>query len=176
MNYADAFHHLKPGFFQQDDIASTPEDEHYTELIMDLTKPLPVIFPPSVPENITFGRYSGDIARLRAAVNEVDEDWIQYFNEGDDFYCAFDGEKIVAFCTLSDMGSYNGLRIGSPGCVGTIPAYREQGIGLRLVHLATEELKKTGFHLSWVHYTYLDQWYMKLGYQPILRWNCKGIL
>lgn len=37
-------------------------------------------------------------------------------------------------------------------------------------------LKRDGFDLSWIHYTHLEKWYMKLGYEPVLHWNCKGFL
>ena len=92
------------------------------------------------------------------------------------FDFAFDGEMIVAFCSLTDMGRFHGLHIGGPGCVGTIPEFCGQGIGLEMVRLATETLRQDVFDLSWIHYTHLAHWYMKLGYQPVLQWNSNGIL
>ena len=74
------------------------------------------------------------------------------------------------------MGHFNGLNIGGPGCVGTIPEYRRRGIGLEMVRLATEILRNDGFDLSWIHYTHLEHWYMKLGYKPVLKWNSSSIL
>lgn len=176
MNYKDAFLRLNPGFFEQEHIRTLPENEVYSELILDLRCALPDIPLPPCPENIHFGRYQGSMAPLRQAVSLVDEEWVQYFNKEDACFCAFDGEKIVAFCSISAMGKVDGLSVSGPGCVGTIPAYRRQGIGLKLVQLATKEIKKDGYALSWIHYTYLPKWYMKLGYQPVLRWNCNGFL
>ena len=176
MIYTELFHNMHPGFFQKEYICNIPKEWIYAELVMDLRGELPKVPPLSYPTGITFGEYQGEIEALKEAVRRVDEDWVQYFNEGGRFFCAFDGESIVAFCDLSDMGRFQGLHIGGPGCVGTIPEYRKQGIGLELVRRATEIFKKEGYDLSWIHYTHLEKWYMKLGYRPVLHWNCKGIL
>lgn len=176
MNYAAIFNTLHPGFFQEESIRSMPKKWVFTELAMDLRGDCPHVIPPHLPSGITFGEYHGALEPLRDAVAQVDEDWVQYFTEKCQYYCAFDGERIVAFCILDDMGQVQGLHIGGPGCVGTIPAYRKQGIGLEMVRLATETLRREGFDLSWIHYTHLAPWYMKLGYQPVLRWNSGGIL
>lgn len=176
MNYTELFHSIHPGFFQEDNIRALPRDWIFSELVMDLRRDLPNAAPAHCPNGITFGEYHGELAALQNAVRLVDEDWVQYFQEGYRFYCAFDEEKIIAFCGLSDMGRFQGLHIGGPGCVGTIPEYRRQGIGLEMVRLATETLRQDGYDLSWIHYTHLAHWYRKLGYQPILRWNSDGIL
>ncbi len=176
MDYTELFHSLHPGFFREESIRAMPADRVFTELTLDLRGDPPEITPPDFPSGISFGEYHGDLAALRNAVRRVDEDWVQYFGEGDRFYCAFDGERIAAFCSLSDMGRFRGLRIGGPGCVGTVPEYRRRGIGLEMVRLATETLRRDGFDLSWIHYTHLENWYRKLGYRPVLRWNSGGIL
>lgn len=176
MNYTKLFNSMHPGFFQEEGIRAMPRDWVFTELVMDLRGDLPNTTPPHCPEGITFGEYHGELALLRDAVFQVDEDWVRYFNEGNRFYCAFDGERIISFCNLADMGRFQGLHIGGPGCVGTIPAFRRQGIGLKMVRLATETLRQDGFDLSWIHYTHLAHWYRKLGYQPVLKWNSGGIL
>ena len=59
---------------------------------------------------------------------------------------------------------------------GTIPAYRKQGIGLKMVQNATAILKEVGYDLSYIHYTAVGHWYARLGYQTILRWNSQGIV
>lgn len=59
--------------------------------------------------------------------------------------------------------------MGSVGCVGTIPKKRKLGIGLAMVAKATEELKNHGCDVSWIHFTYLDWWYGRLGYETYLR-------
>ncbi len=176
MNYTELFNSMHPGFFQEEGICTMPRDWVFTELVMDLRENLPCVTPSHCLNGITFGEYHGELAALRDAVHQVDEDWVQYFKEGNRFYCAFDGERIIAFCNLADMGQFQGLHIGGPGCVGTIPEFRRQGIGLEMVRLATETLRQDGFDLSWIHYTHLAHWYRKLGYQPVLRWNSGGIL
>lgn len=176
MNYTELFNSLHPGFFREENIRTMPEDWVFTELVMDLRGDLLNVTPPHSPNGIKFGEYHGELAPLRDAVCRVDEDWVQYFKEGDRFYCAFDGEKIVAFCGLDDMGRFEGLHIGGPGCVGTIPEYRKHGIGLEMVRLATEVLKRDGFDLLWIHYTHLEHWYAKLGYKAVLHWNSRGFL
>lgn len=182
MNYTELFNCLHPGFFQEESIRALPRDWVFTELVMDLRdiRQGPNEYNSrdlgSLPAGITFGEYHGELAALREAVSQVDEDWVQYFKEGDRFYCAFDGKRIISFCILADMGRFHGLHIGGPGCVGTIPEFRRQGIGLKMVRSATETLRQDGFDLSWIHYTHLAHWYVKLGYQPVLRWNSGGIL
>ena len=161
MDYTELFHLIHPGFFREESIRSMPKDWIFTELVMDLRQTSPAAPPPFSRKGITFGEYHGGLAALHAAVARVDEEWVQYFQEGDRYYCAYDGEAIVSFCCLSDMGCFHGLHIGGPGCVGTIPTYRKQGIGLEMVRLATETLKRDHFTLSWIHYTHLPDWYEK---------------
>lgn len=176
MKYEELFHSLYPGFFQEKGIAAMPRDWVFTELVMNLREEPSKGTQRCHPEGITFGEYHGELEALREAVRQVDEEWVRYFREGYRCYGAFDGERIVAFCHLGDLGTLQGLRIGGPGCVGTIPAYRRRGIGLEMVRLATEALRQEGFDLSWIHYTHLAHWYERLGYQPVLRWNSGGIL
>lgn len=174
MDYQAAFNDLYPGFFDNEGIRGLPEDEYSIEMVLPLDMPLPPA--PPCPEGIRFGWYRGDLALLHRAVAQVEEDWVRYFRPETRVLCAFAGEEPVAFCTVGDYGTSQGLRIGGPGCVGTVPEYRKQGVGLRLVWEATRILKERGFSLSWIHYTYLEEWYGKLGYQTVLKWNGKGFL
>ena len=176
MNYTELFNSLHPDFFLQESIRTMPGDWVFTELVMELCRDLPNVTLSHCPDGITFGEYHGELTTLRDAVHRVNEDWVQYFTEGCRYYCAFDGERIAAFCSLADMGIFQGVHIGGPGCVGTIPEYREKGIGSEMVRSATQMLRQDGFDLSWIHYTHLAHWYMKLGYKPVLQWNSNGIL
>lgn len=175
MNYAAAFHKLFPGFFDRDYIRELSPEETFTELTLDLRTWTPAA-PVPCPDGVTFGLYEGDVAALREAVALVDEDWVQYFGESDHTYCAFADGEVVAFCLLDDFGEAEGLRVNGPGCVGTVPAWRKQGIGLRLVQNATALLKEQGWDVSWIHYTHLADWYSRLGYTPVVRWNAHGIV
>ena len=129
MNYTEIFNALHPGFFNEKYISSLPPECEYTELVTDLREPPSGVQPVTFPPDITFGVYHGEITDLREAVREVDEGWLPYFTPNERFFCAYDGEKPVAFCILTDSGNIMGLHIGQPGCVGTIPAYRKKGIG-----------------------------------------------
>ena len=175
MDYTDIFHSLFPGFFEREYIRTIPSEDVFEEQILKLSD-----FTPEAslvcPENITFGIYEGDVSRLHAAIREVEEDWVRYFGAQDPVYCAFDGEKVVSFCILDEMGICQGLRIAGPGCVGTVPAYRKKGIGLKMVQNATAILKDRGYDISYIHYTQVGHWYARLGYRTVLRWSGRGIL
>ena len=174
-NYGDMFNHLHPGFFADEGISSLPVEEVFDEQVLDLHTWQSGI-PVACPGHITFGRYEGDLQTLHDAIALVDDDWTQWFHAGDEIFCAYDGDKVVSFCLLDAFGEYDGLRVGGPGCVGTIPAYRKLGIGLRMVQLATEELQKAGYDLSWIHYTHVGHWYARLGYETVVKWNSQGIV
>ena len=176
LNYADVFIHIQPDFFDQPHIRSLPPEHIFDEQVLALADYDPQALDIPVPEHITYGLFAGDFAALKAAVAEVNDSWVPFYNPGDRVFCAFDGEKVVSFCLLDDFGEYQGLKIGAPGCVGTIPAYRKQGIGLRMIQLATAIFKEEGYDLSWIHYTAVGHWYAKLGYRTVVKWNCEGVV
>ena len=173
---AALFDTVRPGFFQQERIRNLPPEQVYVEQVMDLKNFSADAVPLSWPKHITFGLYTGDMESLRAAAAQVNVRWAESFTAEDALYCAYDGEKIVSFCRLSDFGAYHNLRVGGPGCVGTLKEYRRQGIGLKLVQNATAILKEQGYDLGYIHYTAVGHWYARLGYETILKWNCNGIL
>ncbi len=175
MNYKRLFDSMHPGFFAEPEIKNMPGDRIFAELIMDLRKTGPKPAPCSCPDEIKFGVYNGGIEKIREAAAQVETDWVRFFCEGCRFFCAFDRDTIAAFCILEDWGMQDGLHIGGPGCVGTVPGYRKKGIGLEMVRLATDVLIKDGFNISWIHYTAVWPWYEKLGYQTVLKWNRSGI-
>ncbi len=131
------------------------------------TDPLPA------PDGVTFGLYSGDPAPLLAAVSEVEPGWAKYYDGREPAFCGFVGETVVSFCLLSDFGEREILgvksRVGGTGCVGTLPAYRRRGIGLKMVSLGTLILKERGFDYSYIHDTGVPDWYAKLGYKTIFK-------
>lgn len=126
-------------------------------------------------EQVSFGFYEGDIEDVRAAVGLVEDKWVQYFDTGSPAFCGCIGEKIVSFCLIEEKTdcilSVPGVRVGGIGCVGTVPEYRCRGIGLRMVDLATVCLQKKGFDKGYIHYTHIDKWYEKLGYQTFARFS-----
>ena len=126
----------------------------------------------TVPDGTEFCFYNGDIAAMRSAVAEVDDEWVQYFDEdGLFFVCMMNGE-IASFCIVGEDECCllsDGKRIGSIGCVGTVPKFRRNGMGLHMVALAAEHLKSIGCDRVFIHYTHIDKWYGKLGATTFLR-------
>ncbi|MBP5350299.1 MAG: hypothetical protein J6Z13_08125, partial [Clostridia bacterium] len=126
------------------------------------TDPLPAL------DGVTFGFYFGDPAPLLKAVNEVEPNWAKYYDGREPAFCGFIGDTVVSFCLLSDFGEreiFGGkAKFGGTGCVGTVPAYRRRGIGLKMVSLGTLILQERGFDYSYIHDTGVPDWYAKLGY------------
>ena len=176
VDYQDYFNQLFPGFFERDSIRSIPQDVVSEEMILDLHTYRAEAYPLTCPEHITFDWFNGNVKELQEAVREVEEDWVEYYENPDRAYCAFDGEKVVSFCLVHGFGEYKGLKVGGPGCVGTIPSYRRQGLGLKMVQNATLILQKEGYDISHIHYTGVGPWYAHMGYKGILRWNGKGFV
>ncbi|MCR4576516.1 MAG: GNAT family N-acetyltransferase [Clostridiales bacterium] len=176
MDYAKLFEAVSPGFFERESIRSMPEDDVCVEQVIWLRDWESGRVPLSCPENITFGIYTGPNAPLKEAVAKVDEDWVQYFGPGRRTFCAFDGDKIVSFCNVDKMCEFEGARVAGPGCVGTVPEYRKRGIGLKMVEKATQLLKDEGYDISFIHYTHLENWYARLGYETVVRCNGRGVI
>ena len=176
----ELFQSLHPGFFEQDGIRSMPEEYVFDEMVLPLAEFDARKYEKQFGTNITFGFYDGGLNDLKAAVKEVDEDWPQYFGETTRVYCGRIDGKIASFCTVDDLGLHHAggqvIKVGGPGCVGTLPEYRDKGIGLTMVKQVTQILKDEGYDYSYVHYTYVADWYKKLGYETVLRWNRNGIL
>ncbi len=127
------------------------------------------------PHGTALGFYDGDRSALIRAVSEVDPEWVQYFGENESVFCGTVNGELAAFCIIGDdevcLLSDGNSRVGSIGCVGTVPKFRRNGIGLRMVELATEYLKNNGCNKSFIHYTHLEKWYGRLGYKTFLRFS-----
>lgn len=176
LDYADLLFTFYPGFFEQEAIRTINPEKVYAEQILDLSSFRRESLPLTCPSQITFGMYSGDWNVLLAAVEAVQPKWLSFFKPGEQVYCALDGDNIASFCLLRHFGTYQHLLIGGPGCVGTVPSYRKQGIGLKMIQNVTALLKEQGYNASYIHYTGVGHWYAKLGYETVLRWNNQGIL
>ena len=176
MDYIKLFNTIHKDFFNREYIKKLRVEEINTELVLDLHNDFKDTQYSPYPSNIKFSEFKGNINLIKEAVRKVEKDWVQYFNKDELMFCGFDGDKIVSFCKITDQGIIDGLHVGDPGCVGTIPEYRKQGIGLELVRLATKLLKDDGFDISWIHGTPVPNWYTKLGYKPVLRWNKNGFI
>ena len=179
-DFVKLFELMHPGFFDKPYIRELPDSETFDEMILPLAVFDGHIYVKTLDSSITFGFFSGETDELKKAVAQVDEGWVPLFGSGDRVYCGFIDGSIASFCLIDDMGEYSidgsRIKVGGPGCVGTLPAYRNKGIALTMVKQATAILKGEGFDLSWIHYTGVAPWYEKLGYKTVLRWNKNGIV
>ena len=178
--YVRIFRQTHPGFFEGHEPDRLADDRIYEEMFLRLAEFSGDTLCIPLPDGVTFGYYQGDRDRLIEAVREVDADWPQWFRADSPVYCGFLRGELASFCLVEDMGTVTidgvPLRIGGPGCVGTRPSFRRQGIGLAMVQRVTGILKSRGFDYSYIHYTGVARWYARLGYRTCLRWNRKGIL
>jgi len=106
-------------------------------------------------------------------------DWHGYFNE--DIKRNGYGNVLIARRKHEILGSvllsqapecpgghwrdFLGPKLGALGILGVSPDHREQGIGLALAACATEALRDRGATKCFVHWTWLREWYGKLGYE-----------
>jgi len=58
-----------------------------------------------------------------------------------------------------------GQNVGELGPLGVLEAVRENGIGLALAARVTELLRERGASVRYVGWTWLVDWYGRLGYQ-----------
>ena len=178
--WAGIFNEIHPGFFDRDYVKRVADDEPASEMFMGLKNIDACSYEKSFPENITFGYYEGDMKELKAAVEKVIPHWVPLFTENSRVYCGFEDGKIASFCMIENFGEHmiggKKRRIGGPGCVGTLPEYRDRGIGLTMVRNVTGILKEELYDYSYIHYTYETAWYAKLGYKVVLRWNGIGFV
>lgn len=179
-DYISLFNSMHSGFFEGESVKSLSEGEVFEEMLLSLSKFDPSIYEKKLPENVTFGFYEGEISEIKKEIEKVSLDWVQFFGEAGRIFCGYIDGKVASFCLAEDMGEHeiNGqrLKIGGPGCVGTVPEYRNNGIGLTMVKLVTEILGNEGYDYSYIHYTEVADWYAKLGYETILKWNKSGII
>lgn len=153
----------------------------YEEMRGDLRRFSAADFSLPAPENVEFGWYRGNLDALHRAVAAVDEEWVQYFGADSPVFCATVNGEIASFCNAevweNCLLSTGENKVGAPGCVGTVPAFRRRGIGLKMVALACEELKAQGCDTCFIHYTGVGPWYAKLGIRTVLKWHfCKKTL
>ena len=179
-DYEALFMEMHPGFFEREYIRSINEEWSYEEMILPLDEFDPDAYQKTFDSDISFGIFQGSMDELHAAVNQVIPDWVKLYDGKHRTYCGFVNGKIASFCMIEDMGEHllegQKIKIGGPGCVGTVPEYRNRGLGLVMVRDVTRILKEEGYDLSYIHYTGVAPWYHKLGYRTILKWNKYGIL
>lgn len=131
---------------------------------------------PICPDGTSFGYIEKEEhGSLLRAVEEVDADWVQYFTYGSPIFAAKLNGRIAAFCMIDENAdtviSRDGSNVVSIGCVGTVPEMRKKGIGLAMVAEAAHIAKNNGCTDAFIHYTYLDKWYGRLGFKTFLRYR-----
>ena len=177
---AALFFEMHPGFFEREYILSLPEDQVCEEMILPLDGFDPGVYQRSFGGSVSFGCFRGSPDDLHAAVEKVVPAWVNLYDGKSRVYCGFIDGRIASFCIIEDMGTHTldgrTVRIGGPGCVGTVPEYRNKGIGMTMVRDVTRILKEEGFDFSYIHFTGVAPWYHKLGYRTVLKWNRHGIL
>ena len=178
--YAALLAGIHPGFFDQANIRAIPDGQVYEEMALPLAEYDPAAVSVPVPEGASFGFYDGPWDELLRAVESVGPYWVPCYDRKNRVYCGFYQGRIASFCLVEEMGTHTvdgkALRVAGPGCVGTVPEFRRQGIGLKMVADVTAILKREGYDVSYIHYTGVARWYAKLGYRTCLRWTCRGPL
>ena len=174
------FNQMHPNHFNQPYLSEMEEGEIMEEQIMYYKDFDVTALEIPVPPNVTFGWYEGDASKLMEAVKSVEKSWTEFedFKNCSRIFCAMVDGEIASFCIAEDMGVHtlNGrkIKIGGPGCVGTVKKFRRKGIGLSMVQKVSQILKEEGFEIGWIHWTGVGHWYAKLGYQTVLWWEKKG--
>lgn len=131
---------------------------------------------PPCPVGTAFGYIEkNDYKDLLHAVGEVDADWVQYFTPESPVFAARSNGKIAGFCMIDENAdtviSGGNNNVCSIGCVGVVPEMRKNGIGLSMVAEAARIAKRDGCTDAFIHYTYLDKWYGRLGFKTFLRYR-----
>ena len=179
-DYEALFLEMHPGFFEKEYIRSIPEGEIYEEMTLRLDEFDPDVYQKTFDSDISFGLFQGSMDELHAAVNQVIPDWVKLYDGKHRVYCGYVNGKIASFCMVEDMGEHlldgRRIKVAGPGCVGTVPEFRNRGVGLVMVRDVTGILKEEGYDISYIHYTGVAPWYTKLGYRTVLKWDRHGIL
>ena len=179
-DYEKLFNEMHPDFFQRDYIRNQKDDVVFEEMLLALKDYDKSIYSRAFGPEVSFGYYDGNVEELKPLIKEVDQGWPEFFQQGQKIYCGYIDGRVASFCMIEDFGTYEvagkKVRIGGPGCVGTLPQFRDRGIGLTMINNASRILKEEGYDYSYIHYTGVAGWYAKLGYETILRWNGKGFI
>ena len=176
--YEDLFLEMNPDYFEREYVKAVSENEPASEMMLCLQDFDEERYVKSFGDEVTFGYYHGDMDALRKDVARVVPHWVNFFEDSSNVFCGFVNGKVASFCIIEDFGEHvvNGMKwkIGGPGCVGTLPEFRNRGIGLSMVKEVTKILKEESYDHSYIHYTYETGWYGKLGYKTFVRWSGKG--
>jgi ribosomal protein S18 acetylase RimI-like enzyme len=141
-----------------------------------MVMPLAAYQPPAqvlsaAPESVTFGpAQPRERAAVLAAAEQASAGWSVFFDQHyENAWVARAGDEVIG-CLLAQPQVTLGAGFPGPtgglACVGVVPRWRQQGIGLKLAAVATAELARQGLMYSYVGYTWLEGWYGRIGYRP----------
>lgn len=137
---------------------------------------------PPAPQGLGF-RFAEEADRpaLLLAVKAAESKWVSIFEDcSDPVLLAELGGEVAGFEILSADGGYfvsPGERVGSIGCVGVVPDMRQRGIGLAMVAEGALWLKNQRCDKVELRYTWLEEWYGKLGFRTTCRqWMGEKVL
>ncbi|MCQ2540257.1 MAG: GNAT family N-acetyltransferase [Acetatifactor sp.] len=157
------------GFFEKNGYKSVGGCEEMLIRLKDFPKGDYVLHGHEIAE---YGWFQGDMEEIRAAVAAVDESWVQYYTNPSNIYVGRVNGEIASFCQV-DLNAQNYLtdaygKVGMPGCVGTVPKFRNKGVALEMIANVTGYLKEKNMDISFIFYTGVARWYEKLGYETFL--------
>jgi len=179
-DYVKIFMDSHPGFFTGHELDYMPEGVTCEEMFLPLENFKADDYEIKVSDDVTFGFYQGDFDELLESVGRVVKGWPEFFSPKNEIFCGYKDGKTASFCLIENMGTHTigsrQIKVGGPGCVGTLPEYRKQGIGLAMVNLVTDILRERGYDYSYIHYTGVAKWYSKLGYRTEVVWDKHGII
>lgn len=126
--------------------------------------------------------------KILAFEKENFSDWSDFYDyhlNNQNFHnilCVHDGDNhIVGTAIVSEdenkWSVFGEKKLGAVGALGVMDSMRGQGIGLALAAKSTQINKERGFDLCTANYTYLVDWYGKLGYKVWRKYHMswKGI-
>lgn len=178
-DYISLFYSMYPEHFEREVVRGLPEELVFDEMLLPLKEFDIHKYEKALDNGISFGFYDGGLDELKKEVEKVESYWSPYYDGRHRIYCGYVEGKTASFCLVEDKGLYsiNGraVKVGGPGCVGTLPEYRDRGIGLTMVKHVTQILKEEGYDYSYIHFTGVAQWYEKLGYKTSIKWSKNGI-
>ena len=111
---------------------------------------------------------SDEMASCCYGASSVGEGWGRYFyyNNNDGIIAVNDNKVIGGALIINSILFDISLKdTGSFGVIWVLPEYEKKGIGIKLYQKGLFELKKKGYKICHIYYTYkpLDLWYGKLG-------------
>lgn len=125
---------------------------------------------PPAPANVRYKLLDEqDRPQLYEAVKKVIPGWLESYQQCTDPILIVElDEKIAGFEIVAPEGGRfipSRDKVGSIGCVGVVPEFREHGVGMRMVLEGIKWLQKQGCASIELLYVALVDWYKKVGFQ-----------